>query len=187
MSVSRVKKSSAKSREVTIAVIGLVGVLTTALLSNWDKIFATDGVVKAAYSGYRPTGEFETELRYFIEVVGFRKLVESTQRELSRRSRLELLLAHPEEARSINAYFDLVDQEGLKFEDVFQEVLPVYQRHFTVGGIQELNKFYSTEIMQDMVRKTPLLAQELMPIQSKMINAYSQRIQERFSAVLMSE
>ncbi|MCE5983160.1 MULTISPECIES: DUF2059 domain-containing protein [unclassified Pseudomonas] len=187
MSVSRVKKISAKNPKITIAVIGLLGGMATALLSNWDKIFATEGVVKAAYSGYRPTGDFETELRYYIEVVGFRKLVESTQRELAKRARLELLLAHPEEAKSINAYFDLVAQEGLKFEDVFQEVLPVYQRHFTVGQIQALNKFYSTEVMQDMVRKTPLLAHELMPIQSKMINAYSQRIQERFSAVLMSE
>ena len=41
------------SNEVLIAVIGLAGILVTALLSNWEKLFPKKNVIKATYSGYR--------------------------------------------------------------------------------------------------------------------------------------
>jgi len=68
------KKS--RSNEIIIAILGLVGVLATAVISNWDKMFPNRGTVAARYEGYRPTGNFETELRYNLEVTGARKSFE---------------------------------------------------------------------------------------------------------------
>jgi len=164
------------------AILGLVGVLVTALLSNWDKLFPKKNIVKAEYTGYRPTGNFENELRYFFDVSGTRAMAESTNEQIIQTQTLNLLSAHPEDAERINREVDAVRKEAIRFDDVIKAILPVYQKHFTLSEIQELNKFYSTDVMQGMANKIPLVAQEVGPIQVQLMSDYFQRLDERLNS-----
>jgi len=75
----------------------------------------------------------------------------------------------------------------IRVEDVIKEFLPVYQKHFTLSEIQELNKFYSTDIMQGLVAKLPLITQDAAPIQVKLFEDYDQRLSEQLNAVLLTD
>jgi hypothetical protein len=172
-------KEQLKRPEITVAVIGLLGILATAFLSNWDKLFPVKDVVAATYSGYRPTGDFGTELRYFFDVSGTRQAIQSMQRQLLTNLKTDAISKAPEHADEINKVVAAVEREGISTDDVIRDMLPVYQKHFTLAEVQELNKFYSTEIMQDMVRKIPLITQDAAPIQMKMLNEYMERVDAR--------
>ncbi len=184
MNASHTGQQHSKRGEVIIATIGLVGILVTAFLSNWDKVFPRQDIVQATYSGYRPTGTFETELRYFFEVSGARESIASSQQQLTLNQKLNLLSEYPEDADEINKVFDAAAETAPRFEDVISELMPVYQKHYSLSEIQELNKFYSTEIMQGMVKKAPLISQDAAPIQVRLFNDYSKRLDERLNIEL---
>jgi hypothetical protein len=165
--IAQTRKSSSANAQITIAIIGLVGVLATALVSNWDKLFQDRGVVTARYEGYRPTGNFETELRYFLEVTGNRKLYESLPKQsinavISQDPRLS---QDPKGAEELKEMFE---HAMVRFDEVVQAMLPIYSKYFSLTDLQRLNKFYSTEEMQNLVNKQPMLLQEVMPIIAKM-------------------
>lgn len=170
------------SGEIVVAIIGVVGVIVTAVLSNWDKLFRKDEIIQAKVTGdYRPTGNFETELRYYFEVSGTRAATESMQQQILQNQKIVLLSANPEDAETINSRFDTITKEAIRFEDVIKALLPVYQKYFTLNEIQELNKFYSTEVMQRMVAKMPLVAQDSAPTQVKLLNDYYQRLESEWN------
>jgi len=168
------------SNELIIAIIGFIGVFVTALLSNWDKLFRK--VVQSPYSGYTPTKDFETELRVFFEISGTRKWLEAQRDQLLQNKRVSVLVEYPEDAEEINKQFDTIRDEAITFDYVLKAFLPVYQKYFSIGDIQELNKFYSTDIMQNMAAKGPLIAQDLAPVQNKMLDDYMKRLNKRLSA-----
>ena len=184
MSATTKNPLSTKKSEIQIAIIGLVGVLATAIFSNWDKIFPDQNVVQASYSGYRPTANFETELRYFIEVSGTRATIENMQKQLLNSLKIKLLAESPEHAEEIDAVLNTALKESITIEEVLKIMLPVYQEHFTIEEVQELNKFYSTEIMQDMIRKMPLVTQELAPLQAELIQEFQVRFTKRLQETL---
>jgi uncharacterized protein DUF2059 len=170
-----------RGSEITIASIGLLGVLVTGFLSNWDKIFHAQNRVEATFSGYRPTDNFETELRHYFDVSGARLALESMQRQLLTSLKTEAISKAPEEADDIAKTMAVFEREAIRLDDVIRELLPVYQKHFTLKELQELNKFYSTQIMQDMVKKIPLISQDAAPIQMKMTNESMERLDARLS------
>jgi hypothetical protein len=170
--------------EIAIALLGLLGVLVTGFLSNWDKVFHSRNLVQATYSGYRPTDNFETELRYFFDVSGTRHIYGAMQHQLLASLKTDAISKAPEEAEEINNLLGVIEKEAINLDDVIREMLPVYQKHFTLAEIQELNKFYSTETMQNMVKKGSLLAQDAAPIQMKMMNEYFERVSNRLGAAL---
>jgi hypothetical protein len=169
-----------EQREIVIAIIGLIGVLVTALFSNWDKLFHKESIVQAQTS-YRPTGRFETELRYYFDVSGARAAMESTQQQMMLNQRIHLLSTYPEDAERINKMLDTITKEAIGLDDVIRTLLPVYQKYFTLSEIQELNRFYSTDVMQAVLAKLPLLAQDAAPIQIKLLNDYNQRVEQLVS------
>ncbi len=178
------EQKPSKRGEIVIAIFGLVGVLVTGTLSNWDKLFPKQNLVQATYSGYRPTGNFETELRYYFDVSGTRQTIESMQRQLLLAAKADLLLKNPNNAAAITNMLDAVEKEAIKLDDVIREILPIYQKHFTLAEIQELNKFYSTEVMQGMVKKMPLLTQDAAPVQMTLMNDYFKRLNARLREAL---
>jgi hypothetical protein len=165
-----------KNPEIIIAVIGLTGVLATGAFSNWDKVFPDESKIQVDVAGYRPTGSFETELRYYFEVAGLRQMMADMQKELTANMRANLITQHPENVQEIQATFATLEEEAIRFEDIVAKFLPVYQKHFTIAEIQNLNKFYSTETMQTMIRKQPLLMRDAAPIQVQMMQEYQSRI-----------
>jgi len=183
MTASRTEQQHSK-REIVIAIIGLIGVLVTGFLSNWDKVFPNHNIVQATYSGYRPTGDFETELRYFFEVSGLRATLETMQQQLLQAQKADLLSQRPKDAEDINTLFDAVGKESPRPEDIIRDFIPIYQKHFSINEIQELNKFYSTDVMQGMVKKMPLVIQDAAPLQVKLVNEFRQRLYERMKVEL---
>ncbi len=187
MTKSQTVQKHSRRTEIVIAIIGLVGIFVTAFLSNWDKIVYKQNIVQATYSGYRLTGNYETELRYFFEVSGARATAEFLQQQLVQNARISRLSKNPEDAEQINKLFDAITKEAVTYEDVFRELLPVYQKHLSLNEIQELNKLYSTDIMQDMVKKMPLLTQDAAPIIMRLMNDYFERVGERVNGERKSQ
>lgn len=122
MTESETGPQRSRRNEIVIAIIGLVGALVTGFLSNWDKVFPKQNTFQATYSGYRPTGDFETELRYYFEVSGTRAALESTQRQLVQNAKISLLSEYPKDAEQINKIFaswrGLLDRSGDEDIDV---------------------------------------------------------------------
>jgi hypothetical protein len=168
--------------ELAVAVVGVAGGIVVALLGNWDKLFPKENLIKATFAGYRPTGDLPTELRYFIDVSGTRRLLEASQRQMLLNSRMVALAERPEAAEEINNLYDAIEREAIQLDDVVRAMIPVYQKHFTLAELQELNKFYSTDAMQTMLRKLPELAQDAAPIQVRMQNDYFDRVQARLQS-----
>lgn len=181
------KRFQPRRTEIVIAIIGLLGVLTTALFSNWDKLFSKQNTLRAEYSGYRPTGNFETEFRYYFEVSRTREMLETLLQEGIQHDRNRLLAGRPNDAEQINRIFDDLAKEIPKAEDIIKLYLPIYQKHLTVSEIQELNKFYSTDLMQRMVQKMPLVIQDTMPIQAKLVDDLQKRSVELMKRELLRE
>src|SRR5687768_14976479 len=184
---SRAKSYKPSRSEIVIAVIGLFGVLTTAFLSNWDKLFPKQNTVHAEYSGYRPTGNFETELRYFFEVSGLRVVMETQEQQLLQNTRNNLIAQNPKDAEEINRLIEDVSKDAPKTEDIIKLFVPIYQKHLTIAEIQELNKFYSTDVMQRMAQKLPLIAQDGAQIQAKLLTDMQQRFRDRANRELTKQ
>src|SRR5262249_13870332 len=105
--------------QILIALIGLVGVLTTGVLSNWDKLFSH--VVTVSYQGYKPTGDFETELRYFIEVTGRRR----NSKQLFENLRSDLIAQNPQNAEKINQVVNTALEAGPTFDETVAAEVPL--------------------------------------------------------------
>ena len=171
--------------EMWVAMITALGGIAVAVLGNWDKLFRRDRVLTATFSGYRPTEDFETEYRHYFDVSGSRKTIDVMLREGLRQGRETALLEaeEPGDASEIKNFFDAMERETEHLlDDFIRAFMPVYQTHFTLAELQELNRFYSTEAMQNMVRKMPEVVQELAPIQAKMTEEFQAKVQENFLA-----
>ena len=168
--------SELNNKEIVIAVIGFLGILATALFSNWDKLFPKENEIKVMYSGYRPTGVFETELRVFFDVSGTRALLENMMNQILQVQKIQTLQEYPEDSEKINIFFKTIKEESVTLDEVIKALLPAYQNYFSIEELQELNRFYSTEIMQNMIRKNASLAIEAAPIQAQILENYQNRL-----------
>ena len=139
-----------KNSEIIIATIGVIGTLGAATLSNLDKILPGRGVVQAAYSGYEPTGDFETELRYYYDVSGARRAIQSMTDNVLGGLEAQIKTRYPNDTETLSKVFQIAKEETPTIDKVIDLSLPIYKKYFTVTEIQELNKFYSTRPMRDM-------------------------------------
>ena len=175
--------SEISSNEVIIAAIGAIGVIATAVFSNWDKMFPKPNVIKTTFSGYQATGDFETELRYFFEVSGTRKALEAQTEQVLQNYRIQLLRENPEGGREINEIIDAIEEEAITVDEAIKKMLPAYKDNLTVEEVQEMNKFYSSKIMQSMTKKLEGLAQDVAPLQIELQQDYQRRIDERIQRI----
>jgi len=84
------------------------------------------------------------------------------------------------EARMNKIMDDMMKQ--MPFDEMIQAMVPAYQKHFTKGDIEALNAFYSSPVGQKALDVLPDVTQEglqaIMPILSKYITDWKQRMQE---------
>lgn len=161
-----------KKNEIIIASLGLAGVLATAVFSNYDKLFVPKADVKTEINTYVPTGDFETEFRYYFEVTGIRKMMVDMQNSMADNWTREYISEHPNEAVNEEKIKEDFKKEVKELSDVnnmIDELVPIYQKYFTVEEIQELNKIASSKAMQDMRKKSPVLMKETADLMTKMI------------------
>jgi Uncharacterized protein conserved in bacteria (DUF2059) len=165
MSDSASQVSSKKYETVIIAIIGLVGVLFTAVASNWDKLFYH--TVTATYTGYQPTGNIETEIRYLLEVNGTRAGLKEMQDGMIESAKAQLVAADPTHPEKTQKFLDFLRKNTPSYEDTLGILIPLWEKHFNLEEVQELNRFFSTPQMQQMVSAQPQVIREMNPILMK--------------------
>ena len=177
---SKSHKSSRSGKiKITVALISLVGLIAVAVITKYDGRSTPTNTMQVTYSGYRPTSKFDTEFRYFIDVSGTRAAVESMQSTVVDQIRNIAISQHPNRVEEINSIFETALKEAPTLDEIVQKYLPVYRKHFTVREIQELNKFYSTEIMQNMVTKLPVIQHEVQPLMAELLQEYQTALMSR--------
>lgn len=190
--------NSRQRTKIQLAIVNgaflLAGGISGGVISNWDKIFGPS-IIEAPYSGYKPTGEFDIEARYFMDVSGTRKdfdMLISTNMEafdtLIQDLKQKIKSSSEEGAENnidtLNRLLSIADEEKANADEIIGTILSVYKKYYTVEEIQELNKFFSTDLMRAMVSKSPAIWGDLLPalrdLEMKRIQRYARRIRSEF-------
>lgn len=176
---------SSRKNEIAIAIIGLIGIIVTAGFSNWDKIFPPKNVVQSSYTGYAPTGDPQVELHYFTEITGMRGLLRGMQTEMLGPIKKQIETEYEDKPEIAAELLKVIDEElELQYDQTINVYIPIASKYFSVAELQELNKFYSTPAMREMVRKAPLLNKEFIPVAMTVAAKSEERIQPKVEAIL---
>ena len=176
---------STRRNEALIAILGLLGVLGTAVFSNWDKLYPPANVVKSTYTGYTPTGDPQVELRYFFEVAGVRGLLKGMQSEMLSHFRQQFEAVYKEKPELAADLLKVMsDDFEVQYDEMLNVYIPIASKYFSVPEIQELNRFYSTPPMRELIRKNPLLTKEFMPLVMTLAQKSQERVQPKIKAIL---
>jgi len=134
--------------EIIIALIGLVGVIFTGVVSNYDKLFVDD------ISPYENVDDIEMQLRYYVEISGFRNSLEEMDRVIAEKYRLK----HQASELEINCVLD----NRIQKEQMIELFVDTFKKHVSLQQIKEMNRFYSTETMKVFNKSSPLVVRDLM-------------------------
>jgi hypothetical protein len=73
-------------------------------------------------------------------------------------------------------------RKNMPVDEIVDAMIPAYQNHFTQSDIQAMNAFYSSPVGQKVLEQSPAVMQEgmqaAMPIMSKYLTEWKQRMQE---------
>jgi predicted transport protein len=134
--------------EIIIALIGFIGVAFTAVVSNYDKLFGED------ISPYEHVNDVETQLRYYVDISGFRKGLEEMDRSVAERYKQKYQASET----TINCMMDMRIQK----EQLIELFVSVYKEHVTLQKMKDINRFYSTEAMKSFTSLSPIIARDLV-------------------------
>ncbi|KIF62996.1 DUF2059 domain-containing protein [Pseudomonas fluorescens] len=140
-----------RKSEITIAVIGLVGVIFTGLVSNWDKLWSASG---SASNSPVASDDINVQLRYYVDTTGLRTSMESLEKARAERYRL-LYKADPE---TVNCMLDM----GLQSSQLIDIAVNALKGHFTLEEIKELNRINASPIMKRLAEKQPAISLDLV-------------------------
>lgn len=92
----------------------------------------------------------------------------------------------PEVEARVNKMMDDIIK-SMPVDDLIDAMIPVYQRHFTKGNIDDLLAFYSTPTGQKIIKELPLITAEAMqaatPIYKTMMATAMQRVQDELAQI----
>jgi hypothetical protein len=170
--------------EVTVAAIGALATVFAAVIPNWGSIFLGHKYVRESYVGYTPTGDFDKELRVFYELSGFRETFKTEMQSVlgTMREQYEQLL--PAQTEAIDFVLDSVAKAGsydLLYDQVIDSTIPVAREYFTTAQLQELNKLYSTQIMQAMVKAQPHYIKDVYAVAKDVGEAWGKEVGQRLA------
>lgn len=66
-------------------------------------------------------------------------------------------------------------------DDIINDVIPIYQRHFTQEDVNSLINFYSTPAGQHMLALQPVIMKEFTPVVMNHVEARSQKLIEEMT------
>ena len=171
-----------KSNEITIAIIGLIGVLATAIISNWRIIFPDPNEFTAKSINYIPTNDFDSEYRHFFDVSGSRKSIEIMIQGMINNLKDQLIKENPNDLKKIDEIVNATNEISGEFIDVtIRKLLPIYKNHFTIEELKAINRFYSTAIMQNFIEKSASFVQESTSIMGELQNDFASRLEARLN------
>jgi len=160
--------------------VGLLTAIAAGVLTNWDKIFHKDKVVTGkVVGGYAPTGDFETEVRYYLEVSGMRANIAEMQKMTLAAEEKRLIEESPEDGAQIQAIIDIAEECMAPLEEFVKVLIPIWVKYLTLEQVQELNKFYSTEAMQRVRSKNTFVMEEFLPKATEIAKRYQERFVKR--------
>ena len=136
--------------EITIAVIGLLGVIFTAVASNWDKISST---TRSATNSAIVSDDINVQLRYYVETSGIRSGMEALERDRAERYKREYK-ADPD---TVNCMIDM----GLPVSQLVDIAINTLKKHFTLEEIKEMNRVNASPVMMRVAEKQPAIAVDL--------------------------
>jgi hypothetical protein len=64
------------------------------------------------------------------------------------------------------------------YDEIVNQFIPIWEKHFTLSQVQELNKFYSTSQMQALVNQQPAIMTEIQPILAKTMHDMQEKFME---------
>lgn len=183
---------SSRGNEVLIAIIaavsGLAGVLVTAAFANWDKVFPPDDVVTAKFSGYRPTGDPQIELRYFTEITGQRDILKKMQAAILDHFHKQAESEADRDPETRAKIFKIIEEElAAQYDALMNAYVPIATKYLSLKEIQELNKFFSTPVMRELVRKLPLINREFFPVGMVLLRKSRGEIARRIEELLKTQ
>ena len=179
---------SKSKRGLLITLIGLVGMVLTGVFSNWEEISADTITIES--KNYIPTGKFETEFRYYFDITGLSKSFEKLQNVSIEQTKLIIKTIMTEEeyaeySKVIDDISNIAKEEAITLEEMIEAYLPVYENIYTIEEIQHLNRFFSTEIMQNFIDKNSLVLQQSIQVNSKLIQDFLNRFIGRLKSELI--
>ncbi len=68
---------------------------------------------------------------------------------------------------------------GLPIQQLLQNMVPVYQKHFTKGDIDAILAFYSSSAGQKFIKETPTITQESMQASYGLLQQYMQTTMQK--------
>ena len=112
-------------------------------------------------------------------------MIEDSAIQILQSQKISLIEENPEDAEEIDALFKVAEDEMITVDEAINKLMPVYQKYYSIEEIQEQNKFYSTEIMQNMIKKSTGLTIETAPLQVELLEDYQSRVELIFENYLL--
>lgn len=163
--------AGSRRNEIIIAVIGLLGVLFTGAVSNWDKIFPAHNATNYPVA----SDDINIQARYYVETTGFRSALEAVEKARAERYRREYKLS-PE---TVDCMMDM-NIPTTQLVDIATNVL---KAHFTLEEIKELNRIESNPLLRRAAEKQPAITLDVL----KGIEEAAERARRRNLAIAGAE
>ena len=116
-----------------------------------------------------PDQASKEDIRKLFDVMASReqmsKVMEQVFAQMRTMERQQLKQRHPEITQEEVARFDRESQDLIKnfpLDEMLNDMVPIYQRHFTKADIDALTTFYSSPTGQKFLRETPAVAAETL-------------------------
>ena len=174
---------SSNKKDIYIALIGVIGIIVTALFSNWDKIFPDENIVTSVYSGYQPSNNAETEIKYLLHITGAEDQMTQVQHQILEIQKQQLSGMMEDDPELLKKMYAIINDELPTFNrKIFNLSVKIQSQYFTLEEIKELNKFYSTPVMREFIRRQPAIMKaymnEIQPIAVEFQNVLKRRFDD---------
>jgi hypothetical protein len=135
-----------RKTQIWVAVVGVVGTIAGATISNIDK-FRESG-------DYVATNDIETEIRRHVELSGLREAIQSLRARLESKYKEKYKLSDDQLSCVMDTSFF-----GNDYIDAFVEA---HRKYMTLEEVKALNRIYSTDVMLNYRKKQDLILQDFM-------------------------
>lgn len=135
------------------------------------------------------------DIQRYLDVIHSRELTRGMVTAMSQGTHQmmhELYLKHqnelpPDYESKMTAMMDDM-LRGMPLEDMMKAMVPVYQKHFTKGDIDQLVAFYGSPTGQKILRQMPAIMAEAMqtmtPVMTKYVDTMQKRLQKETDVMI---
>lgn len=141
----------ATRNEIIIAVIGLVGVISTGVFSNWDKLFSPS---RTASTSPVVSDDINVQVRYLVETSGFRDAMEALEKQRAERYRLEFKA----DKDTVDCMLDM----SIPTNQLVDIAVAAIRKHYTLEEVKELNRINAMPAMVSAASKQAAISLDLV-------------------------